>query len=90
MKITKRQLKTIIKEEQQKLVSEMRQMDIDRAEGLYFNMRLSDKLVNAASMLITDAMDNAMEDGLTGEEAYELVHAVIKKLMRDADSKARY
>tara|TARA_A100001015_G_scaffold195038_1_gene217420 strand:+ start:205 stop:477 length:273 start_codon:yes stop_codon:yes gene_type:complete len=90
MKISKRQLKKIIKEEQQKLVSEMRQMDIDRAEGLYFNMRLSDKLVTVASDLITDAMDNAMEDGLDGQEAYELVHAVIKKLMRDADSKARY
>ena len=90
MKITKKQLKTIIKEEQQKLVSEMRQMDIDRAEGLYFDIRLSDKLVTVASDLITDAMDNAMEDGLDGQEAYQLVHAVIKKLMRDADSKARY
>ena len=95
MKITKRQLRRIIKEERQKFVNEISQSAIsgdglDRAEGMYFDVNLSDQFVNLASDLITNAMDSATKDGLDRRDAYHIVHAVLGKLMKNADSKARY
>ena len=90
MKVTKRQLKRIIKEEKQKLVNEMRGMDVQRFEGLHFDTKLSDEFVRTAADLITNAMESAQEDGLEGYEARELVLAVIQQLVRDADNRARY
>ena len=40
--------------------------------------------------MITDAMDEAGADGLDGTEAYGLVMAVVQKLVKDAESNARF
>ena len=93
MKITRRQIRKIIREEKAGLLKEMydiRDIDIERAEGLYFQVSTMDQFVALASKMITDAMDEAGADGLDGTEAYGLVMAVVQKLVKDAESNARF
>ena len=93
MKITKRQLRRIIREEKAGVLEEMydmRDIDIDRAEGLYFSVKAMDEFVALTSKMIGDAMGEAGQDGLEPDEAYALVQAVVQKLVKEADRKALY
>jgi len=93
MKITKRQLKRIIKEEKRKL-SEYGGNPItpaDRALGSYFDVDLMGRLRNNVQDLWDDAVDSAIEfDGLEVDEAEDAVAAGFEKLFKQTLDKARW
>ena len=71
MKITKRQLRRIIKEERTRLLREM--TGADRAIGLYFDMNQQKMAFDSLSVLFDESVEDAMLDGL---EDFEAVNAV--------------
>ena len=87
MKITKRQLRRIIKEEKTKLQEYGRTPDpnsrVDRAMGLYFDVKMMQQVGSILDSLFHNAMDAAKEDGMEPEEAYAAVTAGIRQLVED-------
>ena len=70
MKITKTQLRSIIKEEKQKLLVEMNPTaNADRSLGLYADMSTVDNLTDNILNLLQEVMMGAEEDGLEEEDA---------------------
>ena len=73
MKITKRQLKKIIKEEKQKLMNEGGPVaSAERALGLYANVSVVDQLTQSILDLLQNVEMEAVEDGLEDDEAEDL------------------
>ena len=93
MRITKRQLKRIIKEEKAKLL-EYGGGDPNtragRALGLYFDVSMMQQVGSALDALYHNAMDAARDDGLDDQEAYEMVTAGMRQLMEDEIMEMRY
>jgi hypothetical protein len=83
MKITKRQLKRIIKEEKTRLAEYGSQSTADRAIGLYFDVRMMESLTVLVDDIYNNAMEAAAEDGLHAAEAYEVVLEGIRKLVEE-------
>jgi hypothetical protein len=93
MKMTKRQLKRIIKEEKAKL-QEYGGGDPNtsagRAQGLYFDVSMMQQVGSIMDGLFHNAMDAARDDGLDDEEAYEMVTAGMRQLVEDEIMEMRY
>ena len=73
MKITKRQLKRIIKEEKEKLLVEMNpMMNAERASGSFANTSTVERVTDGILDLLQEIeMGSSQEEGLEGEEAEE-------------------
>ena len=85
MKITKNQLRRIIKEEKTKLLVEMNPVaDAERSLGLYANASTVDKLSSALQSLLSEVEAAAIEDGLEEDEAEDM--AANAGLMAVADA----
>ena len=70
MKITKRQLRQIIKEENARLLVEMDpRADADRTLGLYANTTLVSQLSTIVDDLRRGIFDSAVDDGVEKDEA---------------------
>jgi len=86
MKITKRQLRRIIKEEKTRL-QEYGGGDpnsaVGRAMGLYFDVKMMQQVGSILDSLFHNAMEAAEEDGMEPEEAYDAVTAGIRQLVED-------
>jgi hypothetical protein len=73
MKITKNQLKRIIKEEKQKLLVEMNPIaNAERSLGAYADAADVDKLGTALLDLLQGVEMSAIEDGMAEEEAEDM------------------
>ena len=73
MKITKRQLRRIIKEEKQRLLVEMSPFaDAKRSLSGYANVSTVDKLTDAILDLLQEVEMGAAEDGLEDDEAEDM------------------
>jgi len=86
MKITKRQLRRIIKEEKAKLQEyggSNPNSSVDRAIGLYFDVKMMQQVGSILDGLFHNAMEAAEEDGMLPEEAYAAVTDGIRKLVED-------
>jgi len=89
MKITKRQLKRIIKEEKTKILSEQHS-GVERAIGSYFDVRMMESLTSLLDDMFHNAMEAAAEDGLHAAEAYEVILEGIRKLVEEELTEMRY
>ena len=89
MKITKRQIQRIIKEEKTKLLKEQND-PAGRAIGLFFDVGM----MNQFTSLVDGMYHNAMEAGIdeTGEpeEAYRMVVAGLRQLLENEIDEMRY
>ena len=78
MKITKRQLRKIIKEEKASLLSEMYQgghSDAERALGMYTNVSTVDQVTDSILNVLQEVEMGAHEDGMEGDEGEDLAAA---------------
>ena len=86
MKITKRQLKRIVKEEKNRL-QEYGGGDPNssagRAIGLYFDVGMMQQVGSILDRLFHNAMEAAEEDGMLPDEAYAAVTDGIRQLVED-------
>ena len=85
MKITKRQLKRIIKEEKARLINEYEnpvKQVADRAIGMYFDVRMMESFEVLVDDMYQDAMDSALEE-LDDTDALEMVQMGLQKLFND-------
>jgi len=79
MKITKRQLKKIVKEERIKVLSEM--TSADRAIGLYFDVKHQQMAFDSLSVLFDESVADAITmDGYEEDEARQVVLEAIEQL----------
>ena len=85
MKITKRQLRRIIKEEKQLLREQQ-----SRAIGLYFDVGMMESLTALLDDMYHNAMEAAAEDGLHAAEAYEVILQGIRDLVEEELMEMRY
>ena len=86
MRITKRQLRRIIKEEKAILLEYGGggpNSPAGRAMGLYFDVNMVQQVGSILDSLFHDAMDAAKEDGMEPEEAYAAVTSGIRQLIED-------
>ena len=90
MKITKRQLKRIVKEEKAKLNEAWGDASSDRAHGLYFDVNMTQQVGSALDGLFHNAMDAAKEDGLEPQEAFRMITKAIRQLVEDEIMEMRY
>ena len=81
MKITKRQLRRIIKEERVRLLSEMN--NADRTIGLYFDINQQKMAFDSLAVLYDESVEDAMLDGLEDAEAVSAVDEAMRKLFED-------
>ena len=81
MKITKRQLRRLIKEERDKLLNEM--TGADRAIGLYFDVNQQKMAFDSLSVLFDESLADAMADGLEQDEAWDYVAAGMSQLFEE-------
>ena len=81
MKISKRQLRRIIKEEKAKLLREM--TGADRAIGLYFDMNQQKMAFDSLSVLFDESVEDAMLDGLEDVEAVNAVTDGMRQLFEE-------
>ena len=90
MKITKLQLKRIIREEKARLreYGDQQQSAADRAIGTYFDVRMMESFTALVDDIYNNAMDAAREDGMLDDEAYDAVLAGIRKLVEEEDRKS--
>ena len=73
MKITKRQLRRIIREEKANLLTEMSPFrDADRSLSIYANVTTSDQVTNGILALLREVDQGAIEDGMEDDEAEEM------------------
>jgi hypothetical protein len=77
MKITKRQLRRIIKEEKRKLLSE------DRIRGLHSDTRYEDQAKKALTNMYEIMVQAIVDDGHMREEAEELSIQVVKDVFSE-------
>ena len=81
MKISKRQLRRIIKEEKGKLLREM--TGADRAIGLYFDMNQQKMAFDSLSVLFDESVEDAMLDGMEDVEAVNAVTDGMRQLFEE-------
>jgi len=79
MKITKRQLKRIIKEEKRRLL-EQQETGADRAIGLYFDVAQQKMTFDSLTVLFDESVADAIEDGAMDDEAVDMVSEGLRKL----------
>ena len=80
MRITKRQLRRIIKEEKAKVLAEQ-MTGADRAIGLYFDVKHQQMAFDSLSVLFDESVADAMSmDGLMEEEAIDMVSSGLRQL----------
>ena len=79
MKITKRQLRRIIKEERSRLLNEQ-QSGADRAIGLYFDVAQQKMTFDSLTVLFDESVADAIEDGAMDDEAVDMVSEGLRKL----------
>jgi len=73
MKVTKTQLKRIIKEEKQKLLVEMNPIaNAERSLGMYANTSVIDQMSKSIADLLQNIEIEAIDDGLEEDEAEEM------------------
>ena len=85
MKITKRQLRQIIKEEKQKLLVEMNPVaNAERSLGMYANPVVVDQLKKAIGDLLENITAEAIEDDLEEDEASALAAEALVAAVSDA------
>ena len=78
MKITKQQLRRIIKEERQKLAEmDFSQRQVDRAAGMYTPISKADAVENSMNKLWGEIFDSAVTDGVDEDEAAEMASLVL-------------
>ena len=83
MKITKRQLKRIIKEEKVKVLAEQ-MTGADRAIGLYFDVKHQQMAFDSLSVLFDEAVADAVAmDGYEEDEARQVVLEAIEQLFKE-------
>ena len=90
MKITKRQLRRIIKEEKQKLTEAGLRNQGDYAIGAYFDVNMMDQFNKLMYDMFQNAMEAATEDMGDKEDAYEEVMAGLETLIDEARSDLRF
>ena len=81
MKITKRQLRRLIKEERDKLLNEM--TGADRAIGLYFDVNQQKMTFESLTVLFHESVVDAVEDGYEEDEAKQVVLEAIDQLFEE-------
>ena len=82
MKITKRQLRRIIKEEKTRLLREM--TGADRAIGLYFDQKHQQMAFDSLSVLFDESVADAVSmDGLMEEEAVDMISEAMRQLFEE-------
>ena len=81
MKITKRHLRRLIKEEKARLLNEM--TGADRAIGLYFDVNQQKMAFDSLSVLFDESVVDAMEDGAMEEEAATMVADGLRQLFEE-------
>jgi hypothetical protein len=79
MRITKRQLRRIIKEEKAKVLAEQ-ESGADRAIGLYFDVNQQKMTFDSLTVLFDESVADAIEDGAMDEEAVDMVSEGLRKL----------
>jgi len=80
LRITKRQLRRIIKEEKAKVLAEQ-MTGADRAIGLYFDVKHQQMAFDSLSVLFDESVADAMSmDGLMEEEAIDMVSSGLRQL----------
>jgi serine/threonine protein phosphatase PrpC len=77
MKITKRQLRRIIKEEKRKILNE------NRTRGSYSDVRYEDKVKKALTDMYEIMEQNIVDDGFMREEAEDMAAGVVMELVRE-------
>jgi|DEB0MinimDraft_6_1074348.scaffolds.fasta_scaffold131183_3 hypothetical protein len=84
MKITKSQLRQIIKEEKQKLVAEQYSdtNNADRTLGIYASTSLLGRFEDAMHRLYEDIYKNALEDLEDSDEAMDLADEALLALVK--------
>ena len=93
MRISKRRLRRIIKEEKAKLLEYgggPENTAAGRAMGMYFDVSMMQQVGSILDGLYHNAMDAARDDGLDDQEAYEMVLAGIRQLVEDEIMEMRY
>ena len=84
MKITKRQLKRIIKEEKARLAEySLPGTAAERAIGMYFDMEMQADVERALRGLYDDAMESALADIGDQLDAEDMVEAGLQKVLDD-------
>jgi len=83
VKITKRQLRRIIKEEKAHLIEYGSQSKADRAIGMFFDVRMMETLSNLIDDMYENALDAAMDELGPDGEADEMVEAGMRKLFEE-------
>ena len=89
MRVTKRQLRRIIKEEQTRLLNELGAHTLsgasakDRTIGLYFDINVQKQVTSLLNTLYEDAIESAMEDGMDLLDAEEVVEPAMRQMFED-------
>jgi hypothetical protein len=89
MKITKRQLRRIIKEEKAKVLAEQ-ETSADRAIGLYFDVNQQKMTFESLSVLFDESVVDAIEDGYEEIEARQVVLEAMEQLFEEWRSNKAY
>ena len=79
MKISKRQLRQIIKEEKAKLLTELSQGE--RARGLYIDDAMASSVKSTLEQMYNKAVDDAIDDGEDEMDAEEMCAAAITEVV---------
>ena len=91
VKITKRQLRRIIREEKARLTEYNPAQDpAKRAVGLYFDVNMMKQLDKLMYDMFENAMESARADGLDPDEAYQMVMAGFENLIEEAQMDMRF
>ena len=91
MKISKRQLRRIIKEEKAKLEEYSMANDPgSRAVGLYFDVNMMKQLDKLMYSMFENAMEAAKRDGIEADEAYDMIMAGFEQLIEEAQVDMRF
>ena len=84
MKISKRQLRRIIKEEKANLLSESGPVaNANRTIGLYFDMNQQKMAFDSLSVLFDESVEDAMLDGMEDVEAVNAITEGMRKLFEE-------
>jgi hypothetical protein len=83
MKISKRQLRRIIKEEKVQILESMDMTNASRAIGMYFDVNLVEKAEDSVADLYHAAIEAAFEDGLEIAEARAMVNSGIHQWLNE-------
>ena len=89
MKISKRQLRKLIREEKEKL-SEYGTRPGSYARGAYFDVKMSEQLNLLMYNLYENAMEAAREDGHDDQDAYDMVMQGFEELIEEAKDDMRF